>query len=311
MNKNNDIQDHYYTGTADNVLYMQGKPLLPIDPHFPFVLTRFEVMSSRGQADYPHRHDYYEILYVCDGQGTHIIDFEPYPVEPPVFHFLSKGQIHFWQLTKPLVGFALLIPEEFLSFTTSDILRAHDLTFFQNVGHAPYLFVGSEHTRMINGLIEGMEHEYNDEGARSVTVLRAYLHILFTQLSRLYALEHPSGNSQETSSLVRQFHQLVEENFLTFQSVDDYANKIGISTGHLRDSVKEVTGRSPGHIIREKIVLEAKRFLVHSNIPVAEIGYRLNFEDSSYFGRFFRRETGMSPRTFRQKIRDQYHISPQ
>lgn len=311
MNKNQDIPSHYYNEAVDNVQRVDGKPLLSLDPQFPFALTRFEFMSLLGQADYPHRHDYYEVLYIYDGEGSHIIDFEPYPVQPPLFHFLSKGQIHFWQLEKPIKGYALLFPEEFLGFPSSDVIRAHDFAFFHHVGHAPTLPVGQEHLTMMSGLLEGIEQEFHNENARSITVLRAYLHILLTQLHRLYLVDHPDEDSQATSSLVRQFKQLVSGHFLTEHSVQDYAGRIGISTSHLRDTVKNVTGYAPGHFIRQKLILEAKRLLAHSNATVAEIGYHLNFEDSSYFGRFFKRETGMSPVAFRRQIRDQYQIAPE
>jgi len=135
-----------------------------------------------------------------------------------------------------------------------------------------------------------------------------YLHIMLKKLNRLYIVDHPDEHSARTSSLVRHFNQLVSEHFLTEHSVQDYARRIGISTSHLRDTVKAVTGYAPGQIIRQKLVLEAKRLLSHSNATVADIGYRLNFKDPSYFGRFFKRETGMCPVAFRQQIREQYQV---
>ena len=306
--KNQDIPSHNYNKTVDNVQRVHGQPLLSLDPQFPFAMTRFGFMNALAQADYPHRHDCYEVLYICDGEGTHIIDFDPYPIQPPVFYFLSKDQVHFWQLRKPLKGYALLFPEEFLVFPSSNIIRAHDFAFFHHVGHAPYLSVSQEHLTMISGLLEGIEQEFHNENARSLTVLRAYIHILLTKLNRLYIVDHPDEHSAQTSSLVRRFKQLVSEHFLTEHSVQDYARRIGISPSHLRDSIKAVTGYAPGHIIRQKLVLEAKRLLSNSNVTVAEIGYRLNFEDSSYFGRFFKRETGMRPVAFRQQIREQYQV---
>jgi AraC family transcriptional activator of pobA len=172
--KNKDIPSHNYNEAVDNIQRVNGQPLLSLDPQFPFVMTRFEFMNELAQADYPHRHDYYEVLYICDGEGTHIIDFEPHPIQSPVFYFLSKDQVHFWQLKKPLKGYALLFPEAFIVFPSSDIIRAHDFAFFHNVGHAPDLSVGQEHLTMISGLLEGVEQEFQDENARSLTVLRAY-----------------------------------------------------------------------------------------------------------------------------------------
>ena len=77
---------------------------------------------------------------------------------------------------------------------------------------------------------------------------------------------------------------------------------------HLRNSVKEKTGRSPGHILRQEIALEAKRLLIHSELTAAEIGFKLGFDDPSYFGRFFKRESGLSPTAFRQRIIEKYQL---
>ena len=311
MKKNQNIPFHFYKKSDDNLQHVHGKPLLSHDQQFLFALRPFEVTNEPAQAAYPHRHDFYEVLYICDGEGTHVIDFERYPVQPHAFYFLSQGQIHFWQLRKPLKGYALLFSEEFLVFPSSDLSRTHDLNFFYQVEQTPYLSVAQEDLTMFCSLIEGIEQEFNKKPSRSLSVLRAYHHILLTQLHRLHILEHPNEHSATASSLVRQFKQLVSEHFLTERSVQYYANIIGISTSHLRDTVKSVTGYSPGDIIRQKLILEAKRLLAHSAATVAEIGYRLHFEDSSYFGRFFKRETGVSPATFRQQIRDKYQIIPE
>jgi len=309
MKKNKDIPLHSFKDTVDNVQSSQGKQLESLDPEFPFVMTSFGAMNKSAQADYPHRHDCYEVLYISEGEGTHIIDFEPYPVKPNTFYFLSKDQIHFWQLSKPLNGNALLFTEEFLGIPSSNIIRAHDFSFFHDVGQVPYLSIDKKASSMIDGLLDGIEKEFHHETARSLSVLRAYLHILLTQLHRLYNVNHPESHAKTTSPIARQFSQLVSEHFISQHSVKDYANRIGISTSHLTDTIKAVTGQSPGNIIRQKLAVEAKRLLVQSNASIAEIGYQLNFEDSSYFGRFFKRETGISPATFRQSTREKYQIS--
>ena len=309
MKKNQDIPSHYYDEAAKRIQQVDGKPLLSLDPQFPFALTKFEYMNTLAQADYPHRHDYFEVLFICEGEGTHVIDFEPYPIQAPTFHFLSKGQIHFWQLNKPLKGYALIFPEEFIGFPTSNIIRTQDQTLFDHAEHTPCLSVNQEQAVMLGMLLEEMEREFHDDNARSITVLRAYLHILLTKLYRLYMADQPGERAEAASPLVHQFMQLVSEHYLAEHSVQDYAGRIGVSASHLRDTVKAVTGHAPGQLIRQKLALEAKRLLAHGDVTVAEIAYHLNFEDASYFGRFFKRETGMSPAAFRQKIREQYRIA--
>ena len=97
----------------------------------------------------------------------------------------------------------------------------------------------------------------------------------------------------------RRREQLVSKQFVTKQSVADYADQLGVTVNHLNKTVKAATGYTPGQLIRQEIVLEAKRLMQHTDLTATEIGYRLAFDDPSYFGRFFKREVGVSPGQFR------------
>jgi AraC-like DNA-binding protein len=110
------------------------------------------------------------------------------------------------------------------------------------------------------------------------------------------------------ASLVNLFKKMVSNNFLAHRSPSYYAEKLEICEAHRHDLTKENTGLTPGQIIRKEIALEAKRQLAHTDNTVAEIGYELHFDDPSYFGRFFKRETGLSPKSFRLHIREKYQI---
>lgn len=143
---------------------------------------------------------------------------------------------------------------------------------------------------------------------RNLSVLRAYVHILLVNLFRIYASQQKDDITDTSNAMVREFRQLISENYLTVRSVQEYADLIGISATHLRDTVKDITGYSPGQLIRQEIIFEAKRRLANTEATTAEIGYGLNFEDTSYFSRFFKREVGKSPSHYRQEIRKKYKI---
>lgn len=307
MNTGKDIPAHIYSETSESIRHAFGKPFQSLGPKFPFLLLRFEQMDSDAQAEYAHRHDHYELLFIEEGQGKHFIDFESYPIQANTFYFLSKDQVHFWELTCPLKGYALLFPEDFLSFPLSDVVRAHDSGFFHKVAQAPFLNLDTKSADDVASILEEMEAEFYNEHAQSLSALRAYFHILLTKLARLHAAKHTDLDSSHSTSIVKQFEQLVAQHYRTEHSVKDYAKRLGVSSSHLRDTVKAVTGQAPGHIIRQRLALEAKRRLAHEDATIAEIGYRLNFEDASYFARFFKRETGLSPLAFRQQFREKHH----
>ena len=76
---------------------------------------------------------------------------------------------------------------------------------------------------------------------------------------------------------------------------------MALTPNHLTQTVNQLTGKTSSQIIKSKQVLEIKRLLVHTNLTVTEISQRLNFPDQSYFAKFFKRETGMSPKQYRNK----------
>ena len=107
--------------------------------------------------------------------------------------------------------------------------------------------------------------------------------------------------ARRTQAIVHQFRTVLETHFLQVRSVAAYARMLKITSGHLSDSVLHRSGRGGG-LIRDSLVLEAQRLLVHSSPNVAEIAIALQIEDPSYFSRFFRRSAGISPGEFRDQV---------
>lgn len=310
MQNKDELPFHFYAETYKNVNIRDGHPSLSIDPDCPFILTQFDKMNETAQAEFPHRHDYYEIIFVEEGAGQHIVDYESYEIQTPVFYFLSKGQIHFWKLNRELKGNVILFPREFLIPPATGFNQEGDLSIFNGLSKAPYLCVGKSDLPRIQELLGNIKEEFARGKERSLSILRAYVHILLVSLFRIYASEQKDNILDNSNAMVRQFRQLVSENYLTIRSVQEYADLLGVSTTHFRDTVKEVTGYSPGQLIRQEIIFEAKRRLANTELTTAEIGYTLNFEDTSYFTKYFKRETGTTPLKYREEIRKKYQITP-
>ena len=308
MHNKEEFPFHTYADAFQNVKDESGYSLLNFDESFPFMMTQFGIMNETAQTGTPHRHDYYEIIYVEEGEGTHIIDFEPYPLQTPGFYFLTKGQVHFWQLTKELQGKVILFPREFL---IPPVVAAHiddDLMILNGLSKAPCVQVKPTDAPKINELLYNINEEYLRKSESSITILRAYVHILLVNLLRIHASNQEVDILNASNAIVQKFRQLVSENYLLERSVQAYADLLGVSATHLRDTVKGITGYSPGQLIRQEIIYEAKRKLANTELTTAQIGYSLNFEDTSYFSCFFKRESGLSPSAYREDIRKKYQI---
>lgn len=253
-----------------------------------------------------HYHDFYVVHYVTKGRGTHVIDFEHYEIEPETLYFISPRQLHMWQPEEGLEGYIMAFSEDFLISSNYPGDSVLELEFFHSAIHSPALKVSQTQGMEVEGQLGAMQREFGERSEGFVSVLRASFHIFIVQMQRLFADEMQRIKGIKEHRLVRRFKQLVSEQFETQTSIQEYADTLNVSVSRLNNVIKEATGQTPGQIVRNEQVLAAKRLLAHSDLNVAEICYRLNFEDPSYFGRFFKRETGFSPMAFRGSMRDKY-----
>ncbi|MEM9775777.1 MAG: helix-turn-helix transcriptional regulator [Chloroflexota bacterium] len=275
----------------------------PADVAHEVEYLRFSGASPLAKATFPHRHNFYEILYVTEGVGTHFIDFNAYPIKRNTFFFISPGQVHYWNTTVPLKGEILVFTNDFLLLAPADYMVVQDFSFFHTVeGSSSLRLNDNDHLEMML-LYEAIAKEFKVDDSRRSSALRAYIHILLVHIQRIYEIQETKDENKKDSiaqKLTRQFKQLVSKRSSIAHSVEEYAMQLGISGKHLHRTVKATTGNTPGQLIRQEIVLEAKRLCQHTNLTATEIGLRLGFDDASYFGRFFKREVGLTPGQFKK-----------
>ena len=270
---------------------------------WPFTMNTGCPVSDLNEA---HYHDFYVVHYVSGGRGTHVIDFEQYEVEPGTLFFISPRQLHLWQVEEPLNGYIMAFSQDFLVSPNYPGDSVVELEFFHSASHSPALKVSTDQGRLVEEQLGAMRQEFAQQGEGYVSVLRASFHIFIVQLQRIFAGEMSRIKAVKEHRQVRRFKQLVSDRYASQASIREYAKMLGVSVSRLNDVIKEATGLTPSQIVRNEQVLAAKRLLAHSDLNVAEICYRLNFEDPSYFGRFFKRETGTSPLAFRGAMREKY-----
>lgn len=112
----------------------------------------------------------------------------------------------------------------------------------------------------------------------------------------------PNTDSQTPykNSIVRRFMELVQEHHQHERLIGFYADKLCITPKYLSKLVKENTGRSAGEWIENHVILEARAMLQSPNMTIQQIATALNFPNQSFFGKYFKRATGMSPKQYRQ-----------
>jgi AraC family transcriptional regulator, transcriptional activator of pobA len=120
-------------------------------------------------------------------------------------------------------------------------------------------------------------------------------------LSKKYAQQINKQHTRKENLLI-QFISLVQEQFRTQRSVQEYAKQLNITPKYLTETVKEISGKNAGAIIDDHVLLEAKLYLDNPEYSIAQIADELNFSDQSIFGKFFKRLTGLSPKEYRQSM---------
>jgi AraC-like DNA-binding protein len=236
---------------------------------------------------------------VTGGQGSHLIYFQDYDLKAGRVFLIAPGQIHAWRSFKGVKGFVLLFTKEFFTITLQyKELRAY--LFFNNIYKHAYLDVGRESGRHLQGLLTGIEREYLHARSYSQNIIRSYINIILFELMGIYEKALPNTSEHQAVDVkIREFESLIEKNFKKYHLVAKYAALLHITPNYLNAICTRRKGKAAGEVIRDRIILEAKRLLTHSDKTIMQIAYDLGFEDNSYFGRFFRKYCDQTPAGFR------------
>lgn len=252
-----------------------------------------------------HRHDYSEIFVFATGSGTHMIDLQQHRIVPPCVHAVRAGQVHHLVRSADMEGFVF----EFKPDALQDSGRHADArTIFHAMARKPGLPLTPERSAVLADLARMLEGELAEVNGGQQQVLASYLGIALAKCARWWSELIPDENAVEAlhTDLLERFRTLVDVHFMEIQQVRDYADKLHVTAGHLNDVVRARLGATAGALIDERLQLEAKRLLLHSEVSVKEAGFAIGMKDPAYFTRWFKRMEGVSPVDYRNSIRDKY-----
>ncbi len=265
-----------------------------------FDLFRFEYFArDMEHLKMPHRHAFYSFILVTGGSGSHDIDFTTYTLQPNRLFLIAPGQVHAWNEVNRTRGFILFFTDHFVALSKGRKLLANWPLF--RAGQPCYVDLQSQEVEKWTEQFCAMENEINlpDEYTHDA-IFYAIGHLL-VRASRQYVTTKTSTYSSHDDLLFR-FQELIEKNFTTLKTPKEYAALLNLTPNYLNSMCKKRSGKSAGELIRQRILLEAKRWLAHTQLPVSQVAYQLNFDDNSYFGRFFKKYAGVTPDEFRRKL---------
>ena len=253
----------------------------------------------------PHRKDHYLIVFIRRAGSRHWIDMTPYTLRDNTVYFYSPNRIIVKEGFEQLWSTGIAFTNEFLSFQENASLS--QLPIIQNPQNGHELSLAEADISFVEDILAKINLEYQNQSEWQQRMLTAYLTVLLTYLSHLYTEQFKDNMITADKLLLKSFQAKINECFRELHEVGDYASLLNISAGHLSDVVKIQSGKPAIKHIHERLVLETRRLLFHTNNSLKEIAFDLGFSDASYFNRFFKRETNITPAEYRTEIRKMYH----
>jgi AraC family transcriptional regulator, transcriptional activator of pobA len=246
-----------------------------------------------------HAHDFYLVMLFTKGTGSHTIDFKKYPVSIGSVFFMSPSQVHSWQLTEDTDGYVLFFNS---SFYLMDALskQLFNLPFLRPQNKISYAQLNKGDQKKIENVFESMTMEAETESKFKNTILRSYLDVLLFKLADMINSE--GEEKTKHVSIVPELERLIDKHFTEHQTLSFYSEKLNVSPQQLNSITKKYLNKTVAELIQARMIAEAKRLLVYSSLTVSEIGYRLNFNDNSYFNRFFKKVEKITPEQFRNQF---------
>ncbi|MEB2776119.1 helix-turn-helix domain-containing protein [Algoriphagus sp. D3-2-R+10] len=247
----------------------------------------------------PHKHDFFILVLFTQGRGNHLIDFNYYSVNPNSAFFLSPGQVHSWTLSKDTNGHILFFSSDFYT-SLFPLTKLNSFSFFHSNLTSPKLELRPEEMNEMNFYMEKIESEVMHPRWASLDLLKSFTDILLTNAHRIYMEKNPTPLHLElSSSQFQKLELLIDSNFSNNREVNFYTDRMNMTLKQLNSLIKKKVGKTISKLIQERVMLEAKRLLVHSDLTISAIAFRLKFDDPSYFSRFFKNNISLTPEEFR------------
>lgn len=265
------------------------------------LVSRFGYYAQQHQHLHSaHRHTFYHLVFFTAGTGKQQIDFKKFDVKPGLIYFMIPGQVHSWDFETEPEGYIINFSSNYLSSFLLKPDYLEKFSFFNGQPDHQVIELQVNIQEKVSLILEDILKEGQTELPIDDDLVKTLLVRLFIEVSRTASDVQNVNSNSYNHTLLRSFQNLIEKNYAQLRLPKQYAALLYITPNHLNALCNDFLGISAGTLIRERVILEAKRLLINLDLMVAEIAEKLNFDDHSYFIKFFKKHEGITPEKFRK-----------
>ncbi len=256
--------------------------------------------TDHDQFDH-HKISFFVIVIITEETGRHSINYKDYRFKKGTVFTLRKNSIHKFYKAKAKGKF-LVFTEDFVIRNSDKIGTLKLFQLFNEMLGSPKLQLNKNDFGEINLLVDQIHQEFaNKNDQHSLEIIRSLSQVIIHKLFRIKLKDIENLGDEKYHLKFIKLQELVEKDCFESKHVSYYANKLGVTSRTLNNITQSVIGKHAKAFIDDIVILQIKRLLVNSQLSFTEIAYQSGFDDPTNFFKYFRKNTGFSPKEFKEK----------
>ncbi len=276
---------------------IQWQPTISKTKHEYYHINRIEDYRSALNFPLPpHRKTVHDLIYVRKGASSRSKGLNKYDFKASDIFFLPAFQITEHEfMSADIEGMYVHFDEKLFDFLPKNYLN-DTYNFFQ-LQSIPVLTIPAKSAKHIEHILERLIDLYRDDEELDTQLVATYLLVLFEEMRNVSPIEKKKTKNA-FFQVTEQFKNALSLHVYQKQQVSDYAELLNISPNYLNKCVKNSTNRTAQDLLNEMLIMEAKTLLKFSKLQISEIAVNLFDQTPSNFSRFFKSQTGITPKQY-------------
>lgn len=262
------------------------------------LMMPFSAFNGKLKSGLHYKNKFYSLLLFENADGSIIIDDREFELKSQTFFFINYNQVYYFKDHESNEGEVILFTKSFYNhvYTGNKMIKSD--TALHNV--SPFISLKPENLSDLKQTFKELRTEYQSHRQSRREILCLLLKVFVLKYIRNSSKKDLINRSVDhKKKVVDDFNDLVNLHYKELKTTSKYAEKLNINASYLNTLVKEILDITAGQVIKNRIILEAERLLLHTSLSIIEISYELGFNDNSHFGKYFKSVKGISPNNFR------------